>query len=388
MKINACTTRRRPVVRVGTSPSRPKSIWHSTPGSPSATRTVAAARPNPHRSTANRCNVRYGTATPRRASLPSICHYRQPVASTQPRIRSSLGQQRLPRRAVPAGRTGRTAATTAPISSSVSCPRRPRGPARPPPPPRRSGGRSCDPPPPAQPTVRSPTAQPASRSTSRISITEPPGTPPDASRPDRPGAIGSGHRPPQRRHAGGPMTGNPGGPMTVARNRLRPVPCTVAGDRPPRTRSTGTRSRPVTVASPPVCAATTVAHGGAVIRPSARRHATPVLGVTRTVKSASSARAMRPEPATSAPCHPPRTEPPPTASSRPPRPTPPDSSSSPAEAHGPRPRTRTPDGPASCASAAPGSASRRSHPHPQLTLRHPHPPPPCAPPPRTAPTPR
>jgi hypothetical protein len=70
VKINACTTRRRPAAGSLISPIRPKSSWHSTPGSPSATRTVARRRPNPHRSTANRCNVRYGTTTPRRVSLP------------------------------------------------------------------------------------------------------------------------------------------------------------------------------------------------------------------------------------------------------------------------------------------------------------------------------
>jgi hypothetical protein len=58
VKINACATRRRSVSGSLISPSRPKSIWHSTPGSPSATRTVGWRRPNPHRSTAKRCNVR------------------------------------------------------------------------------------------------------------------------------------------------------------------------------------------------------------------------------------------------------------------------------------------------------------------------------------------
>jgi hypothetical protein len=46
-----------------------KFIWHSTPGSPSATRNVGGRGPKPHRSEANRCNVRYGTSTPR-VSVP------------------------------------------------------------------------------------------------------------------------------------------------------------------------------------------------------------------------------------------------------------------------------------------------------------------------------
>ena len=67
MKISACTPP--PAgARVDQHPQVPKSIWHSTPGSPSATRTVAAVRPKPHRSTQNRCKVRYGTTTPRRSS--------------------------------------------------------------------------------------------------------------------------------------------------------------------------------------------------------------------------------------------------------------------------------------------------------------------------------
>ena len=41
VKINACTTRRRPVSGSGIKPILAKSIWHSTPGSPSATGTVS-----------------------------------------------------------------------------------------------------------------------------------------------------------------------------------------------------------------------------------------------------------------------------------------------------------------------------------------------------------
>jgi hypothetical protein len=58
VKISACTFRRRPVTGSASIPRYPKSTWHSAPGSPSATRTVAAVFPNPHRSTQNRCKVR------------------------------------------------------------------------------------------------------------------------------------------------------------------------------------------------------------------------------------------------------------------------------------------------------------------------------------------
>jgi hypothetical protein len=40
VKISACTTRRRPESASEIIPIRPKSIWHSTPGSPSTTGTV------------------------------------------------------------------------------------------------------------------------------------------------------------------------------------------------------------------------------------------------------------------------------------------------------------------------------------------------------------
>jgi hypothetical protein len=40
VKINACTTRRRPQPESNSMPIRAKSIWHSTPGSPSTTGTV------------------------------------------------------------------------------------------------------------------------------------------------------------------------------------------------------------------------------------------------------------------------------------------------------------------------------------------------------------
>lgn len=52
VKISTCATRRRPATGSPRSPSRAKSIWHSTPGSPSATRTVAPCpRPPSQRST-------------------------------------------------------------------------------------------------------------------------------------------------------------------------------------------------------------------------------------------------------------------------------------------------------------------------------------------------
>lgn len=61
VKIRACTFRPRPVSGSVMVPINAKSIWHSTPGSPSATRTVEAFTRYPHRSVAKRCNVRYGT---------------------------------------------------------------------------------------------------------------------------------------------------------------------------------------------------------------------------------------------------------------------------------------------------------------------------------------
>jgi len=54
VKISACALRRRPASGSNTMPMKPKSSWHSAPGSPSAIRTVAAARPNPQRSAQKR----------------------------------------------------------------------------------------------------------------------------------------------------------------------------------------------------------------------------------------------------------------------------------------------------------------------------------------------
>ena len=72
VKIKACASRRRPAPGSGTRPIRAKSSWHSAPGSPSSTRTVARDRPPSQRSATNRANVRYGTAVPSRASRSQI----------------------------------------------------------------------------------------------------------------------------------------------------------------------------------------------------------------------------------------------------------------------------------------------------------------------------
>ena len=72
VKISACTRRFFPVSGSMMNPICAKSIWHSTPGSPSVIRIVVDRIRNPHRSTANRCSVRYGTTQPCRASSSSI----------------------------------------------------------------------------------------------------------------------------------------------------------------------------------------------------------------------------------------------------------------------------------------------------------------------------
>ena len=72
MKIGAYTLRCRPDTGSASKPRKPKSGWHSVPGSPSATRTVVAAeRPYPQGSAQNRC-VQYGTATPCHSSSTPI----------------------------------------------------------------------------------------------------------------------------------------------------------------------------------------------------------------------------------------------------------------------------------------------------------------------------
>jgi hypothetical protein len=129
-----------------------------------------------------------------------------------------LDQQRSHACPCPDLRAGRTAATTAPSSSSLTAPRRRRGPARRPMRPRHTDARSCDPPRPlirrAQPLPAQPAARlPESRSP------PPPETPLDSSRSlDLNGSVAVAPRHHGVRHAGGPTTGNPGGPMKVARN--------------------------------------------------------------------------------------------------------------------------------------------------------------------------
>jgi hypothetical protein len=112
VKINAWVTRRRPVAGSQTRPILPKSIWHSTPGSPSATRTVVPPPPpNPQHCTQNRCSVRYETTTPRRASRSPIFTTVRSLP-THAVIRSCSACSSAHADPCPAGRTGRTAATT------------------------------------------------------------------------------------------------------------------------------------------------------------------------------------------------------------------------------------------------------------------------------------
>ena len=70
--MSAWTTRRRSVWGSKRIPIRPKSVWSSLPGSPSATRTVSFGFPAPHRSEQNRCKVRWGTSMPRRTRKSPI----------------------------------------------------------------------------------------------------------------------------------------------------------------------------------------------------------------------------------------------------------------------------------------------------------------------------
>ena len=131
VKINACTRRLLPGLRVSSSPSWAKSSWHSTPGSPSATRTVVVRTPNPHRSTANRCSVRYGTRTPRRASSSSIftidngsCFARRPRRrsprpGSAPRARAAPPTTRRARSAGPAGPPPPPTPTSSSVTAST-----------------------------------------------------------------------------------------------------------------------------------------------------------------------------------------------------------------------------------------------------------------------------
>jgi hypothetical protein len=80
---------------------------------------VVVFTPNPQRSTAKRCSVRYGTTQPDLASSSSTFTTDRP-SPTQPRICSSRAASASQAAPCPFGRTGRTASTTAAISSSVS----------------------------------------------------------------------------------------------------------------------------------------------------------------------------------------------------------------------------------------------------------------------------
>jgi hypothetical protein len=136
--------------------------------------------------------------------------------SMQSRIRrSSTGSVPTPARALTSGPGAPQ--PTAPSSSSLNCPLAAVA--------DQPGGhrgldiptRSCDPPPPARPPCAAP-ARPASSAASRISITA---TSRNATRLQitRPERLGSGRAAaPGRTTRRGPTTGNPGGPMKVARN--------------------------------------------------------------------------------------------------------------------------------------------------------------------------
>src|SRR5664279_1931402 len=76
-----------------------KSIWHSTPGSPSNTRIDVPRARKPHSSDANRCNVRYGTIVPDRVSSTSIFTTDNP-SFTQVRDLLLPGGHQIPRRTV------------------------------------------------------------------------------------------------------------------------------------------------------------------------------------------------------------------------------------------------------------------------------------------------
>ena len=82
------------------------SIWHSTPGSLSKARIVVSLGRNPHRWTANRCNVRYRTLTPRRVSNCSTLTMLSLFWADPGADLLLMGQQHLPRVAVTIG-TGR-----------------------------------------------------------------------------------------------------------------------------------------------------------------------------------------------------------------------------------------------------------------------------------------
>ena len=117
VKISTCTARFFPVTGSRSSPSRAKSIWHSTPGSPSATRTVG--RLDPERAALDREPVQRAVRHPHALTGEQLLdlHDRQlvlllPVDNSAAHPGSDLllmGEQDLPARAVPvrAGRTHR-----------------------------------------------------------------------------------------------------------------------------------------------------------------------------------------------------------------------------------------------------------------------------------------
>jgi len=115
VKINAWVTRRRPESGSQSKPICPKSTCNSAPGSPSATRTVSPPRPKPQHRTQNRCNVRYGTTTPRRPSSVPIFTAVRPCF-TQAVICSCCAASSCHAEPCPAGRAGRTAATTSSLT--------------------------------------------------------------------------------------------------------------------------------------------------------------------------------------------------------------------------------------------------------------------------------
>ena len=98
---------------------RPKSTWHSSPGSPSATRTVVPGpgrrRTPPARSGAASARARPPPGGPAGLHL----HHRQPSASSQALIWSWLATSSRHASPWPSLRCGRTASTTEPMNSSL-----------------------------------------------------------------------------------------------------------------------------------------------------------------------------------------------------------------------------------------------------------------------------
>ncbi len=155
-------------------------------------------------------------ASSERASLPWMLVNTSSSRSMQSRIRrSSTSSAPTPARVRTSG-PGAPQPRPRPAARRSTAPRRRRGPARRPPRPRHTDARSCDSPPPAHPPCAAP-ARPAQLPESRSP--PPPETPLDSSRSlDLNGSVAVAPRHHGVRHAGGPTTGNPGGPMKVARN--------------------------------------------------------------------------------------------------------------------------------------------------------------------------